>query len=158
MDAAQKERREREIAEILMRFRTFAERSKWKKAESLESLVYPFQRSTDGSPAMIKSCSLRCSRSGGFWRSGSKGRLCFWRRSAGQIRGKPNTRVTGRKVSGCREGLGRCRFRRNDESRSRGHRLVGHWPDCHTENGLISYRQTEKPQLRATSGRSVYER
>jgi len=32
MDAAQKERREREIAEVLMRFRTFAGRSKWKKA------------------------------------------------------------------------------------------------------------------------------
>jgi hypothetical protein len=32
MDAVQKERREREIAQILMRFRTFAERSKWKKA------------------------------------------------------------------------------------------------------------------------------
>jgi transcriptional regulator with XRE-family HTH domain len=32
MDAVQKERREREIAEVLTRFRIFAERSKWKKA------------------------------------------------------------------------------------------------------------------------------
>ena len=32
MDAAEKARREREKAEILRRFRTFAERSEWKKA------------------------------------------------------------------------------------------------------------------------------
>ena len=32
MDAVQKERRVREIAEVLTRFRIFAERSKWKKA------------------------------------------------------------------------------------------------------------------------------
>ena len=32
MDVAQKERRERERAEVLTRFRTFAARSKWKKA------------------------------------------------------------------------------------------------------------------------------
>jgi len=32
IDVAQKERREREIAEVLTRFRTFAARSKWKKA------------------------------------------------------------------------------------------------------------------------------
>jgi hypothetical protein len=43
------------------------------------------------------------------------------------VRGKPNTRVTSRKVSGCREGFGRSRFRRNDERRTRGHHCVGHW-------------------------------
>ncbi len=32
MDGTQKERREREKAEVLERFRRFAERSKWKKA------------------------------------------------------------------------------------------------------------------------------
>jgi hypothetical protein len=32
MDGTQKERREREKAEVLERFRSFAERSKWKKA------------------------------------------------------------------------------------------------------------------------------
>ena len=52
MDAAQKERREREIAEILMRFRASPSGQNAKKRESLESLMYPFQRSADGSPAI----------------------------------------------------------------------------------------------------------
>jgi len=50
----------------------------------------------------------------------------------------------------------RSRFRRNDERRPGGHNWVG-IADCHTENGLISYRLKEKAKLRATAGRSVYD-
>jgi len=38
MDAAEKARREREKAGILRRFRTFAERSEWKKARIFREL------------------------------------------------------------------------------------------------------------------------
>jgi hypothetical protein len=48
------------------------------------------------------------------------------------------------------------RFRRNDERRPGGHNWVG-IADCHTENGLISYRLKEKAKLLATAGRSVYD-
>jgi hypothetical protein len=40
MEAAWKERREREKVEILMRFRSFAERSKWKKARLSRELGF----------------------------------------------------------------------------------------------------------------------
>ena len=82
MDAVQKERREREIAEILMRFRTFAERSKWKKARISRELgvsLSTVDRWLAGHDKILLASMLAI----GFWRSGSNGRLCFWRGSAG---------------------------------------------------------------------------
>jgi transcriptional regulator with XRE-family HTH domain len=51
MEAAWKERKEREKVEILMRFRSFAERSKWKKARLSRELgvsISTIERWLDG--------------------------------------------------------------------------------------------------------------
>jgi hypothetical protein len=43
-------------------------------------------------------------------------------------RGKPNTRVTGRKVSSCREGVAGVDFEETTKDASEAINWVGHWP------------------------------
>ena len=71
-------------------------------------------------------------------------------------RGKPNTRVTSRKVSGCREG-GWAGVDFAEATKGEPEAIIeSALADCHTNSGLISYRQTGKAKLRANSGHSVH--
>ena len=58
--------------------------------------------------------------------------------------GKPNTRVTSRNVSGCREGVGQVSISQKRRKAYQRPSLGRPLADCHTENGLISYPRRKK--------------
>src|ERR1700738_4656230 len=61
MEVARRERREREKVEILMRFRSFAERSKWKKARLSRELgvsISTVERWLDGQENILLASML----------------------------------------------------------------------------------------------------
>src|SRR5271166_2328730 len=66
--------------------------------------------------------------------------------------GKPNTRVTSRNVSGCREGVGQVSISQKRRKAHQRPSLGRSLADCHTENRLISYPRRKKRSCERRTG------